>query len=441
MHTRRFCYGTAKSRRKRKRAEKLSYLRQATLDSTGITQQRGMWRAKVYRMANTPSYLCAWTAWALWHRLRCTKRPRLDQTETVVHELRRFGLRPSSMRELAETSPADQDYLSLVEPELRDLQKRLLERAEPKTHAPSRQHRKRTHEEGQAWGRSLPPAAAAGLEELAPVDLLVPTPQNRRKSSLRTCHIWGSPMPSASFVPLIGGVHLAMPEFVFLQLAPRLSLPRLIMLGFEACGFYGAPRPGCLATDRCMPLTSVGRLQRFVDTAGGAYGVKRARSALRFVLDGSASIMESAMVVLACLPRSHGGYGLPLPTMNPRIDVPATKRELLGRSWVTCDAFWPEARFALEYDGRRDHTGNDNLMRDYARASDLVALGIATDTITKETLFNTHQFDKTVRKVAKSIGYKLNARDFGTTWHRKREELRDDIIAYLHEHDSRKQMD
>lgn len=71
-------------------------------------------------------------------------------------------------------------------------------------------------------------------------------------------------------------------------------------------------------------------------------------------------------------------------------------------------------------------------VRDYARASDLVALGIAADTITKEMLFDVHRFDKIVRKTAKSIGYKLNARDFGTEWHRKRDELRDDIIAYLH---------
>ena len=383
-------------------------------------------------MANTPTYLCAWTAWALWHRLCCTKRPRLDQTESVAQALRRCGLRPSSMQQLAGKTPDDRDYLSLIEPKLRDLQERLLTGPVLDSGAFARQRRRRTDNERQPWAHRLPPAAAAGLEELAPVNLLVPAPENRRASSSRTCSVWGGPLPPASFVPLLGGVHLATPEFLFLQLAPRFSMPQLVMLGFETRGFYGMPHPGCLSASRCMPLTSVARLRRFVDAAGGAYGVKQTRSALRFILDGSASVMESAMVVLACMPRSHGGYGLPFPTMNPRIDIPATKRELLKRSWVACDAFWPEARFALEYDGRQSHEGTDNVVRDYARASDLVALGIAADTITKEILFDVHRFDKIVRKTAKSIGYKLNARDFGTEWHRKRDELRDDIIAYLH---------
>lgn len=99
------------------------------------------------------------------------------------------------MQQLAGKTPDDRDYLSLIEPKLRDLQERLLTGPVLDSGAFARQRRRRTDNERQPWAHRLPPAAAAGLEELAPVNLLVPAPENRRASSSRTCSVWGGPLP------------------------------------------------------------------------------------------------------------------------------------------------------------------------------------------------------------------------------------------------------
>lgn len=372
----------------------------------------------------TTAYICSWTAWRLWHRIRCTRRPRLDQTETVMQELRRRGVRPASIRALSRAVPAPgpDDLLSRMQRASTDIQALLLgTRTSP---LPDRQG-----ESAATAGSASPDDTADSMLAGKPIDLLVPEGAARRNTLARVCHVWSGPVPYGAFVPLGKGMYLSTPEFLFVQLAAQLDMPRLMLLGFELCGFYATERGGCPSQKRCQPLTSPDRLRGFVEGIDGARGVKRARRSVRFAVGGSGSPMESAMVALACMPRAYGGYGLPLPQMNPRIDVPLPQRELLGRTWVACDAFWPAARFALEYDGREDHEGSANVARDHARANDLMTLGIAVETVDAATLYDLHRFDKVVRKAAKRIGYRLDTRGFGTAWHRKRSELRADILG------------
>lgn len=372
---------------------------------------------------DTNIYLCGWTALMLWHRVRCARQPRLDQTDTALQELRRLGMRTSSTCLSRGTLAGCSDMRERMGERLDVLLGRLSRSAENMSYG------------RRSGDRSIPvrptPASSDPIPDDLPVDLLVTSAADRTERQGVRCRVWGGLIPPGAFVALGNGVFLSTPEFAFLQLAPRISLPLLILLGFEVCGFFAVQRAGCLSQKRCQPLTTASRLRRFLDAVPGTYGSKRARTAVRYILDHAGSIMEAAMVELTCLSRVRGGYGLPFPQMNPRIEVPSVKRELLGRSWISCDAYWPGARVALEYDGRIDHEGANNVARDYARANDLVALGIAADFVTKEILFNVHSFDKVVRKVARQIGYQLNPRDFGNAWHRRRAALRDEVVGFV----------
>lgn len=129
----------------------------------------------------------------------------------------------------------------------------------------------------------------------------------------------------------------------FLQMAESFPLETLVVAGMELCGRYAVSREGAISS-RC-PLTSASRLRRFVGQAEGMRGVKKARRALRFVMDDSASPMETSLALLLSMPRSLGGYGLPRPVMNLRIDAVAFDKCMVGHCaesrFFRGDLCWP----------------------------------------------------------------------------------------------------
>ena len=149
-----------------------------------------------------------------------------------------------------------------------------------------------------------------------------------------------SVLPERSFVDAGEGFLMSTPEFCFLQMANRLSLARLIMLGYELCGTYVLVDKGP-APRRDAPLTTVAKLRTFIEGTSNARGRKKALRALRYVLDRSASPMESALAMLLCLPYGLGGYGLPEPRLNYHVDVPPSFRAMADRKHCVCDLCWP----------------------------------------------------------------------------------------------------
>ncbi len=364
-------------------------------------------------------FLCGETALACWQALRCTARPRLDDGETMPHVLARAGMPPARTVPFGGPPSHQEPWAAVAAAVERARQAAAAVRTSRKGSAA------RTPEEPVAAG---PPPLPAGR----PVDLLVGSAAARRNARGRDCRVWGGGLPFHAFVPLGDGVYLSRPEFVFLQLAASLDDVGLMLLGYEMCGFYAVGREGMARSDRCRPLTTVNGTRRFLASIGPRVrGLDRARRALRLVADRAASAGETATVALLCTKRVYGGYGIPLPSMNARVEIPPRLRELLGGTPLTCDAYWPDARFALEYDGRLDHEGARNVARDYTRASRMLAIGIGVETMTRRELFDPNRFDKTARRVARHIGYRLFVRDFGTAWHRRRAQLREAVLGQL----------
>ena len=65
-----------------------------------------------------------------------------------------------------------------------------------------------------------------------------------------------------------------------------------------------------------------------------------------------------------------------------------------------CDAFWPQARFALEYNGRAEHEGDVSEAHDRERAGRLQAIGVRMETVTAFELARATAFDKIARRAA-----------------------------------------
>lgn len=180
--------------------------------------------------------------------------------------------------------------------------------------------------------------------ESGAVDMLVGSKGVRVRTARVASHVWSLPVPNNSFCACSKNVVVSSPEFCFLQMASTLSIVELIQLGFELCGTYSMRDEGFSVADGS--LTTAAQLGRFLEAAQGLRGLDKARRAVRYLINGSASPMETAFAMLLCLPYALGGYGIRRPQLNYRTEVPASLRAEAGRSICVFDMCWPALRLA-----------------------------------------------------------------------------------------------
>jgi hypothetical protein len=245
-----------------------------------------------------------------------------------------------------------------------------------------------------------------------PLHVLVSEEKGRRKSQRVQTHHSNASFPWGSFCEYRENALMSSPELCFLQMAAKMSLIELTQLGFELCGTYSLPASADSDyaitgewSDKgfvnCKALTSVSRLRKFIANTSDIHGRKRAMQAVQFVVDNSASPMETNLAILLTLPYRLGGYGLPLPILNHPIE---------GSSYC-CDLFWQLAKLAVEYDSNQFHTGSERIARDSRRRSALALLGVKVVTITWQQVFSTVKFREAVTLLAKNLGRRLRLKD------------------------------
>lgn len=154
-------------------------------------------------------------------------------------------------------------------------------------------------------------------------------------------------------------------------------------------------------------------LQRYRLRCEGFNGSRKVDQALKYLLDGSASKMETKLTLLLCLPQRYGGYGLPFPVLNRPIDeVMNTKTSLSSRGsgGLRCDLLWPEAGFALEYDSDAWHGWSEKLNADSKRRSKLEREGLHVLSVTRMQLRDVFAFDDVARIAASAVGHRIRER-------------------------------
>lgn len=219
---------------------------------------------------------------------------------------------------------------------------------------------------------SILPAEVRGSKVIS---FCVGSAASRSKSKIIDCHVWGE-SPKGSFLRLNEEFCVSTPEACFLQMSTALPLEHLIELGYLLCGTYVPSHCGYVPARGLEPLTSVDRLHRYLLRAVGIKGRKRALRALRYVGDGAASVMESKLAMLLCLPCSMGGEGFPLPLLNAQIKLP---RKICGRTATGIrrpDFLWMPQSVALEYDSSTYHSSREEVQADVRRQNELTACGI-----------------------------------------------------------------
>ena len=254
--------------------------------------------------------------------------------------------------------------------------------------------------------------------------------------------VFSARIPHGAFLDLGNGICVCSPQFVFMLLAANLDIVDTVSLGMELCGSYskwrmepskmGDPyyyerRESRSCTFKLPPAAKVGHMRAFVDRLAGLRGAVGARAALRWVLDDSASPMETATYLLLCLPKRLGGYGLPQPVLNPKLII----RNPDGVKERYPDLFWAHPGTGdgidVEYNSDSDHSGEWSRYRDSKREVELVAANVRVLPLTRHQLMDTDEFDAFAQALRKMLG--VRARKPDLQWFFLRDELRQKLLA------------
>jgi len=252
-----------------------------------------------------------------------------------------------------------------------------------------------------------------------PINLLVRSQDAKCRSKSVKPRVYSGQIPDRSFIKVNERILISSPVFCFFQMASDLSLVELIELGLEFCGSYSLPTSYELdqgnVDDKNLyghpQLTGKKELIAYTNRMRGINGQKKASRALRYIANGSASPMETILVMLLTLPHILGGYGLPTPILNRKIELGKAASKRSGRAFYVCDLFWNEANFAIEYDSNLYHTGTDRIVRDSKKRLELDALDIDVMTVTSNQIRDIKSFEIIAKLAAKKLGKRLQYND------------------------------
>ena len=204
-------------------------------------------------------------------------------------------------------------------------------------------------------------------------------------------------------------------------MANTLPIEQLIALGCELCGQYvllpeGVKHPSSLdkMPQRLSPLTNVSKIAAFLDSVGKASGKTKAKRALKYLVDGSRSPMETMVYMLLCLPVMLGGYGLPKPEMNASIKLDDEARAIAHRRNCEGDLCWRGATLDIEYHGEV-HVGADQMKSDVGRELGIEHMGWRVITITSPQVFDAEQFETVAKEAATRLRHRLRPSVFEAT--------------------------
>ncbi len=258
-----------------------------------------------------------------------------------------------------------------------------------------------------------------------PLDVLVGSDWARTISPMINNHIDSHAFPHGSFVKIKQGLYVSSPELCFLQMANQLELIQLIKLGFELCGSYRLDDAIFETVAKCeiiscdmrrgfrpeIPLTTVRRLSAYISKMKGARGIKKASRAMRFLVGGSASPAETTLTMMLSLPYMLGGFKLPTPSLNVRIDISRVARKTTAREFYVCDLFWPNKKVAVEYDSDAFHAKSEQISQDATRRNALFFSGITVITVTRRQLKSSIEMRRVAHLLSRLLAKRLLYRD------------------------------
>lgn len=260
------------------------------------------------------------------------------------------------------------------------------------------------------------------------LEVLVPSTDKAHRSKEHVCRVLKTPPISGMFCRIDKNAYITSPEMTFVQMATRLDLIELILLGMELCGTY-APCPYADRFDERPAITTQYRLLSFCKRVKGMHGAAKAMQALKFVVDGSNSPAETSLVLYLCLPVRLGGYGFEWPDMNPTTQLGKRASNMFGYPKMRCDLHWVKQHVVVEYDSDQEHLSSQSASKDAHRRNVLGYKDVTVITVRKPMIAIPSAFDDIARQLAHALKRRLRPRDMQFTI--ARSELRLVLFPWL----------
>lgn len=212
--------------------------------------------------------------------------------------------------------------------------------------------------------------------EERPLHLLVPGKGGRRSTPGVREHQLSPVVPRGSFRTLAGTSKVASPELTYLLMAQSRGIQELAVIGCYLCGGFSISDEGRGYTGLRDPLTTPEDIAAFLDLMPGAYGLNKARRALRYIVPNTASPIETLLALTSSLPSMLGGRAMPQVVANQRIAVPERLQNLMAAHELFGDLYYASVKGDIEYDSYDYHTGRYRLDHSSARRNVIEAAGI-----------------------------------------------------------------
>ncbi len=245
--------------------------------------------------------------------------------------------------------------------------------------------------------------AVLGFEiaETDSFDFTVSERSARSQKNGRASHLCQLALPSGAVVSRNGKM-IASPELMFLQLACKLNIHRLILLGLQLCSHPPGNPSGAITTKQ--------NLKTFLAKTSGHRGHPKALRAVKYLENGSASIMESMAYMLLTLPHALGGYGLGGAVFNHEIKLKGEAVTRLGQKRCFTDLYYKQARLAVEYESFTFHSSPSEQGKDVMRSAILNRHGVEVIRLSTIQLYDKDACMDFVFNLASRLGKRIQIR-------------------------------
>lgn len=244
-------------------------------------------------------------------------------------------------------------------------------------------------------------ALGCGTDGTGPTHITVTDRRDRYPLLNHKIHLCELDLPEDALVCRNDTV-VASPELVFLQLASELSIHRLILLGLQLCSHP----PG----NPSMAITTKQKITTLLAKISGHRGHRKSLRAIKYVVNGSASIMESMVYMILTLPNCLGGFGLAGAVFNHEIELGEKGVDRLGQKRCYADLFYKSDDLAVEYDSFSFHSSPMEQGRDMIRSVILEGQGIDVMHLSTIQLYDRDACVDFALKLANHLGRRMRIR-------------------------------
>lgn len=157
-------------------------------------------------------------------------------------------------------------------------------------------------------------------------------------------------------------------------------------------------------------ISSAQSFEEFAFSIRYLHGLRRIRELTPYIIDGSASPIETNMVLICCLPAHMGGEAWEHPILNMRIDLSPAAQKLSGTAYCIGDQVWPHIKLVIEENGEAYHSDRDGFALASGRRAALEAMGYIVQEINYRQMSDLEQLDQILLTIAEKAGFSSQPR-------------------------------